>query len=281
VTKRSPIVSRVIDDDDRVFKALADATRRFLLDRLFERDGRTLLELETDLDMTRFGVMKHLRVLEDARLVLARRSGRNKLHFLNPVPIRLIHDRWIDKFTERRVSALTELKAMLEKEQDEMTTTKTTQVYEVYIKASPQKVWDAITTPEWTVRYGYQGPVEYELRSGGAYRARATPPMLAMGVPEVVIDGEVIEADPPRRLVHTYRFLFNEQMKAEGFTRVTWEIEPSGSSFSRLTVTHELDGAPIMAAMVASKFSEQGTGGWSWILSDLKSLLETGSPLAA
>jgi DNA-binding transcriptional ArsR family regulator len=104
-----------VADDDRVFKALADPTRRFLLDTLFVRDGRTLTELESELEMTRFGVMKHLRVLEDAWLVITRRSGREKLHFLNPVPIRLIHDRWIDKYTERRVSALTELKTKLEK----------------------------------------------------------------------------------------------------------------------------------------------------------------------
>jgi DNA-binding transcriptional ArsR family regulator len=104
-----------VADDDRVFKALADPTRRFLLDQLFARDGRTLRELESELEMTRFGVMKHLRVLEDAGLVVARRSGREKLHFLNPVPIRLIHDRWIDKYTERRVSALSDLKTRLEK----------------------------------------------------------------------------------------------------------------------------------------------------------------------
>jgi DNA-binding transcriptional ArsR family regulator len=101
-------------NDDPVFKALADATRRLLLDRLYERDGRSLTELESDLAMTRFGVMKHLRVLEDAGLVVTRRSGREKLHYLNPVPIRLIHDRWIDKYTERRVSALADLKHELE-----------------------------------------------------------------------------------------------------------------------------------------------------------------------
>ena len=101
-------------DDDRVFKALADPTRRYLLDRLFERDGRSLGELEGELEMTRFGVMKHLRVLEEAGLVVSRRSGREKLHFLNPVPIRLIHDRWIDKYAERPVSALADLKRDLE-----------------------------------------------------------------------------------------------------------------------------------------------------------------------
>ena len=105
-----------MNDDDRVFKALADPTRRFLLDRLFERDGRTLTELESALAMTRFGVMKHLRILEDAGLIITRRSGREKLHFLNPVPIRLVHDRWINKFTERRVTALTDLKRQLEED---------------------------------------------------------------------------------------------------------------------------------------------------------------------
>ena len=115
MTSESPIVGRV-DDDDRVLKALADPTRRFLLDRLFERDGRTLTELESELEMTRFGVMKHLRVLEEAGLVVTRRSGREKFHFLNPVPIRLIHDRWIDKYTERHVSALADLKTQLEEQ---------------------------------------------------------------------------------------------------------------------------------------------------------------------
>jgi uncharacterized protein YndB with AHSA1/START domain len=155
----------------------------------------------------------------------------------------------------------------------------TTQVYEIYIKAEPQRIWDAITTPEWTAKYGYRGPVDYDLQPGGVFRAHATPPMRAMGMPDVVVDGEVIESDPPRKLVQTYRFLFNEDTKAEGFTRITWEIEKSAAGFSRLTVIHELEGAPGMAAMVSSKFSELGTGGWSWILSDLKSLLETGAAL--
>jgi len=107
----------VVDDGDLVFKALADPTRRHLLDQLFERDGRALGDLDTDVEMTRFGVMKHLKVLQDAGLVTSRKVGRERLHFLNPVPIRLIHDRWINKYTERRVSALTELKKQLEGEQ--------------------------------------------------------------------------------------------------------------------------------------------------------------------
>ena len=161
--------------------------------------------------------------------------------------------------------------------QDQDTKTSvTTQIYEVYIKASPQAIWDAITTPEWTAKYGYRGPAEYQLHPGGAFKARATPVMLSMGMPEVLVDGEVIESHPPTKLVQTYRFLFNDASKAEGFTRLTWEIEPTQSGFSRLTVTHELEGAPMMASMVSSRFSEMGTGGWNWILSDLKSVLETG-----
>lgn len=155
----------------------------------------------------------------------------------------------------------------------------TTQIYEIYIKATPQAIWDAITTPEWSVRYGYQSPAEYELRPGGTYRANASATMMAMGIQGPLVDGEVIESDPPNKLVQTYRFLFSDETRAEGFSRVTWEIAATASGFSRLTVTHELDGKPFMASMVSSKFSESGSGGWSWILSDLKSLLETGKPL--
>lgn len=156
----------------------------------------------------------------------------------------------------------------------------TTQIHEIYIRAAPQAIWDAITTPEWTAKYGYRGPAEYDLRPGGKFQARATSQMIAVGMPEVLVDGEVVESDPPRKLVQTYRFLFNDAAKAEGFTRLTWEIAPTQSGFARLTVTHELEGAPMMAAMVGDKFSEMGTGGWGWILSDLKSMLETGKAMA-
>lgn len=156
-----------------------------------------------------------------------------------------------------------------------------TQIHEIYIRATPQAIWDAITTPEWTAKYGYRGLADYDLRPGGAFKGRTPPAMQAFGLPEVALDGEVIESDPPRRLVQTYRFLFNDATKAEGFTRLTWEIEASESGFSRLTVTHELEGAPLMAMMVGSRFSEQmGTGGWAWILSDLKTVLETGTAMA-
>jgi uncharacterized protein YndB with AHSA1/START domain len=165
-------------------------------------------------------------------------------------------------------------------------TAATTQVYRVYIKASPQAIWDAITKPEWTERYGAGGRAEYDLRPGGRFRALAGEAMRRHGaaigydVPEVVIDGEVIEADPPRRLVQTWRMLADPAMAGESFTRLTWEIAGGDDGVSRLTVVHELDAAPRTAAMVSGSLEEQGLGGgWSWILSDLKSLLETGAKL--
>jgi uncharacterized protein YndB with AHSA1/START domain len=159
-----------------------------------------------------------------------------------------------------------------------MTETKTTQVYRVFIKASPDAIWEAITNPDWTVRYGYGGRSELDLRPGGAYRVGATEELQAMGMPAVVVDGEVIEADPPRKLVHTWRFLWSEEVAAEGPTRVTFDIDDAGNGVSSLTVTHELENAPQTAAQVGGQIEGAG-GGWAYVLSDLKSLLETGEAL--
>jgi uncharacterized protein YndB with AHSA1/START domain len=161
-----------------------------------------------------------------------------------------------------------------------MTETKTTQVYRVYIKASPEAIWDAITKPEWTEKYGYGGRVEYDLRPGGAYRAQTSEEMRSMGSPDVAIDGEVIEADPPRKLVQTWRMVMDSEMEAEGFTRLTWEIEEAEGGVTKLTVIHDLEGAPRLAALLAGKMEDVGAGGgWSWVLSDLKTLLESGKSL--
>ena len=168
------------------------------------------------------------------------------------------------------------------------TASKTTQVYRVYIKATPEAIWQALTDPEWTNRYGYTGYAHYDLRPGGALEVvpneefKAQAEQQGFPVPDVVVDGEVIEADPPRRLVTTWRMLMDPAMAEEGFTRVTYEIEPQqdGGSCS-LTLVHELDGAPWVASLVAGEQEEQGAGGGhAWVLSDLKSLLETGSTLA-
>ena len=158
----------------------------------------------------------------------------------------------------------------------------TTQIYRVFIRATPQAIWDAITRPEWTQRFAHGLRDEYDLRPGGAYRGYATEEMLAIGTPEIVVDGEVIEAEPPHRLVMTWRMVADPRMADEGFTRLTYEIVAGRNGVSRLSVIHDLAGRPGHAAMVAS--GEQGPGGgagWPWILSDLKSLLENGTPMSA
>jgi uncharacterized protein YndB with AHSA1/START domain len=156
----------------------------------------------------------------------------------------------------------------------------TTQVYRVYIRATPQAVWDAITKPEWTERYGYGARAEYDLRAGGTHRGLSSEAMRCMGAPEVAVDGEVIEADPPRKLVVTWRMAMDPALAAEGFTRLTYEIEDGKGGVTRLTVIHDLEGAPKLAALVGGELEPMGAGGgWSWVLSDLKTLLETGHRL--
>ena len=158
----------------------------------------------------------------------------------------------------------------------------TTQVYRVYIKATPQAIWDAITQPEWTERYGYGGRGEYDLRPGGDVPAptRAQAMRAARALPDVAIDGEVIEADPPRKLVQTWRMVMDAAMAAEGFTRLTYEIDELPDGTSRLTVVHDLAGAPVLAGLMRGDMEGQGAGGgWSWVLSTLKTLLETGEEL--
>jgi uncharacterized protein YndB with AHSA1/START domain len=156
----------------------------------------------------------------------------------------------------------------------------TTQIYRVYIKATPQAIWDAITKPEWTAKYGYGGRGEYELRPGGSYRGLTSDEMRSMGAPEVGVDGEVIEADPPHRLVQTFRMVMDAAMAEEGFTRLTYEIGEGKGGVTTLTVTHDLTGAPRLATLMSGALEDQGAGGgWSYVLSGLKTLLETGQPL--
>jgi uncharacterized protein YndB with AHSA1/START domain len=161
--------------------------------------------------------------------------------------------------------------------------TETTQVYRIYIRADAQAIWDALTQPEWTARYGYTGYAAYDLRPGGAYTVRATEAFKAAGeangrpVPDVVIAGEVIEADPPHRLVTTFRMLMDPEIAAEPVTRITHEIKDRGNGMCELTLTHELDGADRLAAIVRGDFEDFGAGGGhAFTISDLKSLLETG-----
>jgi uncharacterized protein YndB with AHSA1/START domain len=160
----------------------------------------------------------------------------------------------------------------------------TTQVYRVYIKATPQAVWDAITKPEWTEKYGYGGRSVYDLRPGGAYRGYTSDAMKKAGaarggqVPDLAIEGEVIEVDAPRKLVLTWHMVMDEGTTAEKFTRLTYEIEETQGGVTKLTLIHDLEGAPKVAQILSGTWESQGAGGgWSWVLSDLKTLLETGA----
>ena len=254
-------------DDNRVFRALADPTRRHLLDRLFERDGRTLTELLEGVEMSRFGVMKHLRVLEGAGMVVTRRAGREKLHFLNAVPVQLIADRWVGKYTRERAAALVDLKAALEEGGVPVspTATKPRQLYQVYIKASPEKVWQAITTPEFTTRYFYGCYIE------STFKPKAKLTHYTGDRSSVMVEGEIIEADPPHRLVHTWNLRYDPKFAADAPSQVTWEIASEDGQVSKLTVIHEFETEDESFAEVAS--------GWSWVVSNLKTFLETGEAL--
>jgi uncharacterized protein YndB with AHSA1/START domain len=163
-----------------------------------------------------------------------------------------------------------------------MTETTVTQIYRVYIKASPEAIWAAITQPEWSQRYGYGGSVNYDLRAGGKYIAYTSDAMRQQGAPDVAIDGEVVEIDPPRKLVQTWRMLMDDAMSAEGFTRLTYEIEPVGEGVTKLTLIHDLTGAPKLQLLLSGGMESGGAGGgWSWVLSELKTLLETGKAFEA
>jgi len=241
-----------------VFKALADPTRRELLDELFEADGQTLSALEERLPMTRFGVMKHLKVLEEAGLVVTRRRGREKLHFLNPVPIRLVHDRWVSKYAEPWAAGLSELKRDLENEERTME-----KVFEIYIKTTPERLWQAITESDMRAQYNFGVGVRSDWTPGSTYEG------VHDGAGLTIVQGENVEVDPPRRLVQTLNALWGDDVKSEGPSRVTWEIEQVEDS-CRLTVTHD---------QLREGANDQLYGGWPMILSGLKTFLETGEKL--
>jgi uncharacterized protein YndB with AHSA1/START domain/DNA-binding transcriptional ArsR family regulator len=262
---------------DEVFRALADPTRRALLDELYEHDGQTLSALERRLPMSRFGVMKHLKVLEAAGLVKTKRKGREKLHFLNPVPIRLVHDRWVSKYAEPWTKGLSDLKQRMEEPTMSTDTTTdadtqqsgkrpwtaepTEKVFEIFIKTTPERLWEAITDPELRRRYNFGASASSDWTPGSHYELASGPMKLA--------EGENLEVDPPRRLVQSFTAVWSDEVKAEGTSRVTWEIEQVEDS-CRLTVTHD---------RLREHANGELYGGWPMILSGLKTLLESGETL--
>ena len=245
----------MVEDVDEVFKALADPTRRGLLDELFRQDGQTLSQLEERFSMTRFGVMKHLRQLEECGLVVTKRRGREKLHFLNPIPIRLVHDRWVSKYAEPWAAGLTGLKQQLESSMEK--------VFEIYIHTTPEALWHAITDSEIRSKYQFGSRITSDWTPGSRFE------MASPNSPGLLGEGVNLEVDPPRRLVQSMVALWGEDVKSEGTSRVTWEIEPVGDS-CRLTVTHD---------QLREGANDQLYGGWPMILSGLKTWLETGQLL--
>jgi uncharacterized protein YndB with AHSA1/START domain len=232
-----------MEQDDAPFRALADPSRRQLLDRLYERDGQALGELEAVLpQMSRIAVMKHLRVLEGAGMVVSHRSGRRRLHHLDPVPIRRIHDRWLDKFRARAADVFSQL----------------------FIRATPARVWRAITTSEFTLQYYRGSTVQSDWKAGSTFR-------YAIAGNDAIL-GTIVEADPPRRLVQTFDARWDEDVRPDAPTRLTWVIEEVAPGVSKVTTIH--DGFRSRTATF-----HQVAGGMPFILSGLKSVLETGAPL--
>jgi uncharacterized protein YndB with AHSA1/START domain/DNA-binding transcriptional ArsR family regulator len=260
---------------DEVFKALADPSRRQLLDRLNARGGQSLRELGAELDMARQSVSKHLAILEAANLVVTIRRGREKLHYLNAAPINEIADRWINHYDQARVRALSDLKTALE----DNTMEKPTFVYTTYITTTPQQLWQALTDPAFTSRYwGTAISTDWQVGSTMTWESRG----VVVSDPEQV----VLEAEPYRRLSYTWQTVTPEFARAVGFSdeylarltaeprsKVTFEIEPA-AEMVKLTVVHE--GFEPGSAML-----ESISGGWPKVLSSLKTLLETGAPLPA
>lgn len=253
-------------EQELVFKALADASRRQLLDLLFLKEGRSLSELEEHLPMTRFGVMKHLKVLERAGLVTTRKKGRETLHFLNAVPIQMVYDRWVSKYSRGWARSLTELKYDLEA--NEMADAKTAElakhVLEVYIRTTPEKLWQALTDGSFTEKYYYGTKVESDWKNGSDYRY-LTPDGAAM------ITGRVIECDEPNKLVTSFNPHWDPSMGDVPESTVTFEVTKLGEA-CKLTLIH--------SDLIPGNMLTEGVyRGWQEILSGLKTLLETGEPL--
>jgi uncharacterized protein YndB with AHSA1/START domain len=244
-----------------VFRALADPGRRVLLDRLFERDGQTLGELCAHLpEMTRFGVMKHLAVLEGANLVTTVKVGREKRHYLNPVPIRLVHDRWTGKFAEPIVAAMSTLKHHLERPMDPID-----HVYATFIKAPPERVWRAITDGDDTVRYYYGTRVASDWAAG-------SPITYTYPDGTVAADGQVLSIEPGRSVTMAFQPRWSPEIEAEGPVRMTWAVEAAEHGTSKLTVTSAL--------VPGSRADGEFRDGNAYIVSGMKTFLETGAPLA-
>ncbi|MGG1657961.1 ArsR/SmtB family transcription factor [Brevibacillus sp. NRS-1366] len=255
-----------MESDNDIFKALADPSRRTLLDLLHASDGRTLSDLCNYLQMTRFGVMKHLHILEEAGLVTNRKVGREKLHYLNPVSIRQIYERWVSKFAEPWISGLTLLKTEVESA-TAMGQNKPRHVSRIAIKSTPEEIWNALTDPSMTSKYWYNGAIRAEWKAG-------TPYEILNPQGEVQVSGELLVVEPPHRLVMTWKLLSLSETAEEQPSRLTWEIDPHAelAGVTLVTVVHdEFENAPNTSDVLET--------GLPIVLSGMKTLIETGSSL--
>ena len=247
-------------DQDEVFKALGDPHRRTLLDALFQRDGQSLNELSELLPMTRYGVMKHLQVLEDAGLITSEKVGREKHHYINAVPIQMVYERWVSKYAQPWAQALTGLKTLMESD-----TMSNKHIQQVFIQTTPERLWQALTDSDFTRLYYFGSEVEADWQTGANYR---------YPIPDggTYVEGEIIECEPPQKLVTTFKPVWQYPDEQPPTSQVTWLIEPTGE-VCKLTLTHEkLD--------LASAKGQEIVEGWARITSGLKTLLETGRPLS-
>lgn len=265
---------------DEVFRALDDPSRRLLLDKLFEEDGQTLSELTAHLPtMTRYGVMNHLGVLAEGGLITTKRVGRKKHHYLNPVPIRLVHDRWINKFTEPRAASLAELSARLDRGRDATATTADdpgiapVHAHETYIAGSPTEVWDALTGGEPTILrlWGAVVTSEWTAGAGVAWR-RDHGPADRVAADGMAADGEVLVVEEPNRLEWTLHPRWDPELEAEGSARMSWRIDDQGGRLTRVRVEcFDLDPDGRLLAELRP--------GIALAVAGLKTLVETGSPM--
>ncbi|MEM7132831.1 MAG: SRPBCC domain-containing protein [Chloroflexota bacterium] len=251
--------NQFMDNENSVFKALSDESRRTLLDQLFRQDGQTLSELESHLDMSRFGVMKHLRILEEANLITTEKVGREKHHYLNSVPIQLVYDRWVNKFSRRWTESLADLKYQLEAKAVEE---RLSRRYQIFIRTTPDALWHGLTSPELTAKWYHGCPVYSDWQQGSRYESTDGDRLL--------LDGEILEIDPPYKLVQTFVPHWRPEAEELGESKNTWLIEQQGA-ICKLTLIHDdLKNTPEGNYIIES---------WSQLLSALKTLLETATPL--
>jgi uncharacterized protein YndB with AHSA1/START domain/DNA-binding transcriptional ArsR family regulator len=245
---------------DLTFKALADPTRRQILDILKSQPGQTVQEMSDRFPMSRIGVLKHIRLLEAAHLIVSHKDGRRRLLYLNAIPLQLVQDRWMSAYSARWAAGLTALKHHLEQE----TTMKPSLVYQVFIRTQPERLWQALTQSADTRRYFYGMDIECDWRVGSELLLRKPGEAPAL-------ECRILEIDPPRCLVTTFRMMHKPETIQDAATKVTWSIEPQGA-LCKLTLTHE----DFVEETVTYREVSQG---WNPILSGLKTLLETGEPL--